>query len=211
MEGTRRQLVKDDLERMNLPLEFWRAKLPLVPESIRDAVIRYLLKLPEMITKPVGLVLVGGPGVGKTGTAAVIAKEARSAGFTVYFSPIWELREDVRNRVEFESGSSVLNRCRGVDLLILDGLRLEDATTPIVGAREIEDLIAARTSRLRPTIVTTRASLRDLRSKGFEGFIEVSQGAMVPLNVQGPNLRSAQQTQLVSELGLQPLEAERKK
>lgn len=212
MDRVHRPLVRDDLERMNLPPEFWHARVQGIPDSVREAATRYLTKLPDMIMRPVGLVLCGPPGVGKTGMAAVVAKETRSIGFTVYFVPVWELREDVRNRVEFESGRSILDRCREVDLLVLDGLRLEDATMPIIGAREIEDLIAARTSRLRPTIVTTRAGLRDLRGKGFEGFVEVSQSALVSLEVKGPNLRNEQQAQLVAELGLQAAaESERKK
>lgn len=62
----RRQLTKVDLERMNLPMEFWKVKVPEVAESVRPMVERYLTSLPSMMERGAGLLLGGAPGVGKT-------------------------------------------------------------------------------------------------------------------------------------------------
>lgn len=196
----RRTLTKSDLEWMNVPPEFWRARFDQVPESVRAVVERYVRRLPEMIERPTGLYLSGLAGVGKTGTAVVIAKEARSVGFPVYFAPVWELREDIKNRATTDGVTGVLARCREVDLLVLDGLRAEDAEAHFFGAREIEDLLSARAGRRRPTFLTSRVRLAELRAKGLGGAVSALEGTCVEVPVVGPNLRSAQNKQLVADL-----------
>lgn len=184
----RRKLGPPDFERMNLPREFWTAKVQHVSEKTRPAVVRFLKQVDTFVPDGVGLFLHGETGVGKTGVAALVCKEARSAGFTVYFTSLWELRELIRSRISFDDETSLIRRCQDVDVLVLDGLHREDATEKTLGAREIEELVSFRARARRTTIITTSMPVRDME-KPFSGLLEASQGSMVHLTVEGPNLR----------------------
>lgn len=194
----KRKLTKSDMEWMNIPPEHWRAVVAEVPESVRDAVIRYASNVVAYVERPVGLLFIGPVGVGKTSAAVVLAKEARASGKTVLYISVWELREDVRNKVNFDEGNTVMDRCRQVDLLVLDGLKPEDATGHFVGAKELEELLATRSSHRRATFITTRCSIADLRSKGFGPMLDALTGTVVPLDVRGPNRRIEQNKELLA-------------
>jgi DNA replication protein DnaC len=196
MEGVvvrqfRRQLDALDFERMNLPREYWTAKINSVPESIRDIITRYLVHIDKMSERGAGLVLSGKPGVGKTGVASLVCKEARSRGYTVFFIPVWELREHVRSRTMFDDTTSILDRCKDVDVLVLDGLRSEDARDYSFGSRSLEELLVGRGARKKISILTSRLDLASFRTE-FPGLLEATQGCMVYLTVEGPNLRQEQ-------------------
>jgi len=184
----RRPLVPADFERMNLPREFWTAKVQTVPESVRDTVARYLLNIDTMIERGAGMLLQGSAGVGKSGIGALVCKEARSRGYTTYFMSVWELRESIRARVPFDDTFSVLDRCRDVDVLVLDGLRQEDAAERMFNARDMEELVVRRVARKFVTIVTTQLGMSDI-NRAFPGFLEAVQGCIVAVSVQGADLR----------------------
>jgi DNA replication protein DnaC len=192
----RRKLDVGDLRRMNLPEEFWRARIAGVPESVRQAVARYMRKMDLVMAEGVGLFLRGSNGVGKSATACVIAKEARARGYTVYFTSFWELRELLRARVDFDDETSILGRCREVDLLILDDLRLEDADEKWFGPKDIEGLVAFRKMQRRATIITTRLSVRDMASTKLGGLVGASEGSAVDLDIDGPNLHEKRKQSL---------------
>lgn len=191
----RRPLGVADFERMNLPEEFWKATVQSVPESVRDTVRRYLLHIDVMLSRPAGLLLSGSAGVGKSAIAALVCKEARSRGYTGYFTTLWELRESIRARLLFDDEQSLLERCRSVDVLVLDGLRSEDAPEQILGRRTLEELITTRGARKKATFVTTPLDALELR-QAFGGLMESVQGCMVYLPVAGPNLRREKNDEL---------------
>lgn len=191
----RRQLTKVDLERMNLPMEFWKVKVPEVAESVRPMVERYLTSLPSMMERGAGLLLGGAPGVGKTAVGALVAKEGRALGFTAFFVTVWELREFVRGKVMYDEALSVFDRCKEVDVLVLDGLRPEDAKEMFLGMRAVEELLTSRGARRKISVVTTRMGAGDLRSH-MPTLLDSVQGCMVFVQVEGPNKRSAQNQEL---------------
>jgi len=184
---------------MNLPKEFWRAKVQQVSASVQPAVERYLLRIREMVAKGAGLLICGDSGVGKTSVAALIAKESRARGYVTFFVGIWELREAIRSRVMFDDGVSILDRCREVDVLILDGLREDDAKELYLGERTLEELISYRKARHRVTIVTTCMSMRDI-SAALPGFYNATVGALVPLLIAGENKKIRAHEDLVKEI-----------
>jgi DNA replication protein DnaC len=191
----RRTLGRSDLERMNIPKQYWGAKVQYVAESVQDVVRRYLVNTDEMMKRGAGMFVTGSPGVGKTSIAILVCKEARARGYTAYFAPIWELRECIKSRVIFEETTSVLDRCKEVDVLVLDDLCLEDARDYGFGARRIEELLSFRGSQQLVTIVTTRLTQADLNTT-YKSLILSTQGCMVFLPVEGPDQRREQNEEL---------------
>jgi DNA replication protein DnaC len=181
---------------MNLPEEFWRVKVQEVPESVRPMVERYLKSFPEMRDRGAGLILGGTtPGAGRTGTAALILKHARSLLYSTHFATVWELRECVRNKIMWDEAMTVLDRCRDVDVLVLDGLKPEDEKEPFFGVRAMEELLASRCSRKRVTIITTRMSAQEFGAK-MRSLADCVQGRLLFVSVDGPNKRSSQSEEL---------------
>lgn len=187
MTPTKRTLDRSDMVRMNLPEHLWTTKVSGVCEAQRAVVDRYLVNLPEMKQRTAGLYVIGAEGVGKTAIGVLICKEARSLRFTAFFTPVWELREGIRSHLMFDESTSLLDRCREVDFLVLDGLSADDERDFVFGSRAIEDLILTRSARRRVTIVTTRLSAVGGASKFFSRLQEVTLGCMVSLLVTGPN------------------------
>lgn len=201
VEIYRRKLGKTDFERMNLPEDFWRTKVQHVQESVRKPVFTYLRKIDEMVALGAGLWVTGPNGVGKTSIAALAAKEARSRGFTVYFTSVWELRECIRARIGFDDNLTVLGRCQEVDLLVLDDLRIEDARQSFFGGKELHDLVIHRRNRRKPTIITTQLDPHAITEE-FSALANATEGCMVFLPVTGRNLRAARGAEIERKLGL---------
>jgi DNA replication protein DnaC len=197
--SARRALSPPDFERMNLPREFWRAKVSGVQEGVRHTVERYLLRIREMREKGIGLLIHGDSGVGKTSIAALVAKEGRARGFTVLFTGVWELREMMRSRVMFEEGTSIQDRCREVDILVLDALGPEDAAEPWVNEKFLADLVNYRRSYRKVTIITSRLPMDVLKS-AMPSLLDAVIGALVPLKVVGENLKFRRHDELVREV-----------
>lgn len=195
----RRKLGPVDFERMNLPEEFWRTKIFSVAESVRQKIERFLLHIDSHIEAGRGLILAGKHGVGKTGVASLIAREARCRGYTVFFISLWDFRECVRSRILFDDDQTVRERCSEVDVLVLDALRLEDAKDNVFGSRAFEELVVGRCSRLRTTIVTTRLSDKELFSV-FPSFIETTKGSLAIMEVEGPDLREEKSRELDEQI-----------
>jgi DNA replication protein DnaC len=181
----RRALGRVDLERMNLPEELWLAKVQYVSDGARTPTESYLRKIDEAVVNGAGLIIHGARGVGKTAIAALIAKEARSRGYTAFFTRVWELREMIRSRMDYDADSTVAERARAVDVLILDDLRQEDAGEKFFTLSEIHQLVKYRASRRRITVVTTRLSVQVLDKSPMDALSDV----LLLFPVEGPNLR----------------------
>jgi len=180
----RRKLVKMDLERMNLPEEYWTARVDTVSAITRPAVERYMKNIDAMITKAAGLIIHGETGVGKTTVAALISKEARSRGRTVFFTRVWELREMIRARIPFDADMAVAERVREVDVLVLDDLREEDTSEKFFTISEITELVQYRTAWHRLTIITSCMLPEDFDSPATMRLADV----LLLFPVEGPNL-----------------------
>jgi DNA replication protein DnaC len=195
MTTERRPLVREDLERMALPVDYWRARLAQAPRDAAVLVANYLGRYDELAARGCGLLFLGSPGTGKTALAAVTAKDVRARYRSVFFTSLWDLKEAVRSRASFDADQSVIERARGVDLLVLDNLRVEDAADMVFGARATVELLAFRAQRARPTLVTTRLSFRELDDpKTWKGLLQA--GKLVEVPVTGPDLRESQAAHL---------------
>ena len=195
---TRRKLTKEDLERMNLPPAFWRAKVETVPEAVNPQVVAYLAKLETVVAKAAGLLITGASGVGKTGIASLVLKEARACGYTGFFIPVWEFRESIRAKLQFDNDVTIYARAKEVDFLILDGLEKEDLKDPYFGTKHLGDLISLRGANNKITIVTTALDPEFLAE--LDGFLPKIKGCMVLFPVEGPDLRQEQQAAIAEEV-----------
>ena len=182
---------------MCLPEAQWRVKLQGVQLSVRQVVHNYLFKIESYIERGVGLFIVGAGGVGKTSIAALVAKEARMRGHTVFFTPVYAMREAVKARVEFDADISYLKRCRDVEVLILDDL----AITDLVGfdARLVDELVHYRKQAKRLTVITTAEAPAALMAKAPR-LGEAMLGSLVTLEVTGQNLNVTHHEQLSKEV-----------
>lgn len=198
-----RKLGPIDYRRSGLPELYWNARLDCVPERVRPVIARYVAHLGEMMKRPAGLLLTGPSGVGKTSIAAIILKAARAQipkGYTAYFTSCWELREAIKNRSSYDEEQTVLDRVREVDLLILDGLRADDAKDPYhLTPRVMEEIILTRGAQRRPTLLTTSLTRRDL-TETYTSLLTATADVLVTLEVVGASQREAQARQLRSEI-----------
>jgi DNA replication protein DnaC len=193
----RRALTPADFARMCLPEAHWRAKLQGVQGSVQQVVHNYLFKIESYISRGVGLFIVGEGGVGKTSIAALVAKEARMRGHTVFFTPVYAMREAVKARIEFDSDVSYLKRCRDVDVLVLDDLTLTDLAG--FDARLVDELVHFRKQSRRLTVITTSELPSALVEKAPR-LGESMLGALVTLEVTGPNLNVTNHEALSKEV-----------
>ena len=195
----RRDLDKDDYIRMNLPAEFWNQYH--VPDQIKEPMQRYFREYGSFRKDGVGLYIWGPTGCGKSSAAAALAQGVRSLSRTVFFVSVADLRELVRNKIEFDNDQSAIDRCKEIEFLVLDNLRAEDAKETYVGAFVLEDILRHRAAEKRPTVVTSQMSLNALM-KSFPGFCEIAQASCVFLDAKGPDLRANTQEKLKERLGL---------
>lgn len=191
----RRKLSPADLERINLPVDLWQVKIAHVVPTAKAIIEHYLKNVQDMIANGAGLLLYGPSGAGKTSAGALVLKEARAWGYTAFFIPVWELRAAVRARTMFDVESTISDRCREVDVLLLDGVKPEDFSDPVFGGRELEELLVSRSSRRKVTILTSQITLPKMKEfrNSFPAAVE---GSMVQVLVNGPSQRRQKQEAL---------------
>lgn len=192
-------LNESDMRWMNIPPEFWRAKIEKVQDKPRPVIASYQKRVRELIRKPAGLLLTGESGVGKTAIATIIMKAARVNRFSCYFVSVWELREMLRNQIPFDESKSMLDRCREVDLLVIDHLKQEDLKEHYVNLRFLEELVTYRGQHKRTTIVTTAMPPAVLAGE-MKAFLKMTQGYMVHFDVEGEDLRKKLSSTLATDV-----------
>lgn len=190
-----KKLTPEDLERSSIPKEHWMAVLDRIPGEARKAINNYLDPKSGLIDEGAGLLLSGDPGVGKTSAACVVAKVCRARGKTVFFITPPELREANKAKSNFEDDLSIVQRCRSVDLLILDQWDDADLKDYYIGAKFVADLLRYRRSRQLPTIITSRYS-----SFGDDEIASASVGYLVPVTLEGPDQRQGKAEELAKKV-----------
>jgi DNA replication protein DnaC len=204
MAFLRRVLDKDDLTRVNLPIGLWKSDPSRIQGDARAKVHKYLTDIDDHIRNGRGLYIHGGPGVGKSSVAAVAAMVVKSIGsISVYFTTLWELIRDVKDQKDFQAEMSVLERCRSVDMLILDGVKEQDFKDSFFfNANDIVGLLESRTMRSKLTLMTSELAPIDLPKRlpsNAKDLLLVTR--MIPLRVEGKDLRAQRITQDEALLG----------
>jgi len=197
----RRRLTRKSLERMCLPQRFWHAEFARITEGEHKVAIeKYIAKIKEALDKGFGMVLWGGNGVGKTAVAALCLKEARRRGSTGMFITANQYLSDTISRAQFNDAHSVQQRCKLVDLLVLDDLGKE--TVDFSRGKDtseamLEDLIRYRSANMRSTIITMNLSPEKMEKRYGKSFARVMQESNPVIEMVGPSQRETEKKELV--------------
>ena len=209
----RRELTREDMERMRIPLRYWKVSYDGIsaerqhvrPDllSAQETALSYLSQLDEMSSDGVGLLLWGPNGTGKTSMAVVIAKEFRRRGHRVLFVEAASLKQYVINKVYFDGDEGELywDRAMSVDVLVLDdfGKGTQDRTG--FGARLFDELIRHRNAEKRVTFLTTNMDPREgLAEELLESTMHSLKECVIPVEVTGQDRRDAILTEMRDRL-----------
>lgn len=197
-----RALTKQDLKLIRLPERFWNSTFDGISDGKHKRIVtRYVNGIHEMMSKGIGLILWGENNTGKTSIAAVIAKQARRHGYTVLFVRAAELLRNDLNRLWFDETRTKTwyQRAIDVDLLILDDMGKEHHAGSGYQAGYatdmLEDIVRARSSKLRSMVVTTNMSPSAIKDSTDDALYkrsmsEVMKGSTFPVRVDGPDRRA---------------------
>lgn len=142
-----------------------------------------------------GLILMGGPGAGKTHMVAAIANELISQLTPVIFRPVPFMLKRIqatfkKNAIETED--MLMSQLTGCDLLILDDVGAEKWSEWVEAT--LFTIIDERYRQLLPVIITTNCDLNELEagigSRNFDRLIEVCRF----VDVDVPSYRIAKAT-----------------
>lgn len=168
----------DGGQRLSFDFTRWKPDLQKNSVKARDVGKQAFVLAKEILQKPIKVVMVGGPGVGKTSLALAMMKMLRDNGKSVMFVSSAELSDmygmrydypDIKNRLE-----SVSKAMKKVDVLVIDdfgvegGVRSERAVRRDVMS-ELEHVANARfdianNRALKSTIVTTNNNIQELQN-----------------------------------------------
>lgn len=186
---------------MNIPQRLWGASYESMPSVLQKPVARYCQRLPEWLGKGVGFLVYGPAGVGKTAAGVVLLKAGWEQAKTGYFVSVKDLRQSLKESADFDNAESVYSRCRGVELLVLDDLALDDFKNFTLGIGEIEHLLTNRSMRSKTTILTTRMMPSDIRENA-PSFLPALQGTFLSVFVNAESQKATADAELRRSLGV---------
>lgn len=137
-----------------------------VMEYVFDACRTYAEKFSHTSSS---LIFRGGPGLGKTFLSACIAREVSASGFSVAYESApralgeFETAKFSRDEAETDAAEAKVREYLGCDLMILDDLGTEMATSFTVSA--LYQLVNTRLSEGRQTIISTNLSDEELQRR----------------------------------------------
>lgn len=121
----------------------------------------YVKRFPEMRDTGQGLLLCGGVGTGKSHLAAQISNALIDAGYRVYFATVGRIQADTASGY-LDDRAEYIRSLNAYDLLVLDDLGAERGTEYM--QELMFSVIDGRYSTGKPLIVTTNASVQDMKT-----------------------------------------------
>lgn len=204
MKQTRaeKSLQRYQLDPTGLPKKYWAASLDRIPDELpyKSAVCRYVEHLDELVTQGRGLLLWGPNRKGKTAIGAIVLKEAVRRGYDSHFVRAADYVDGVFQRMMVDEEMSLAEAVRDTKLLILDDLGKEIAGKSGATEGMIDNLLRARESENKATIVTTNIALPDLPSVFRESMVALMRGSMYPLEIDGMDYSKEEQSWLEGKL-----------
>lgn len=180
-----RTLTRLHMEACDVPLKYWRVSLNAVPNDApyKKVVERYIEKIDELVPKGKGLLLWGPNRHGKTSLAVVILKEVLRRGYDAHFVRAADLVDAVMQHKMVDEELSVSESVRKTALLVIDDLGKELWTRSAIGEAVIDNVVRARESDLRATIVTTNVPEKEQAEVFKPSMMALMKECMVPVKV----------------------------
>lgn len=181
-------LTNLDLERAGIPERYWGVRLGNIPDTAahKVEVTNYLAKLDELVPKGIGLFLWSKENsTGKTAIACMAGIKGMMLGYSVLFITAEDLKEAMLNDERFDEHSSVVQRAKNVDLMILDDLGKEYKGSSGFSETRFENLLRYRIQRNRATVVTSNLRPNQIGSIYAVDLAEVMKEALYGVEVVG--------------------------
>ncbi len=147
----------------------------------------YIDKLPAIIKTRQGLLLWGNYGVGKSGLAAIILKEAAKKEICGFWISCKQLPGYVIKETVWMDGITYYDRAQSVPILVLDELQIREEKVAFLESC-VEDLLRIRVSKNRPTIITTN-HVPSLIKANYPAIYSVMEESTRPLEIAGMEFR----------------------
>ena len=157
--------------------------------AITDKAKKYVKNFEELRKEGAGLFLFGGPGAGKSFTAAQIVNALTDRGYNCYFTSMTAIIAEL-NTTGFEGRRSFLNQLFERDLLVLDDLGSE-METPYCNQIFIQ-IVNTCLAKYIPVIVTTPYHQDVLLKDGNNSKRAMAITRLLQRNVAYPVLMPAQ-------------------
>lgn len=143
------------------------------------------------------LLLTGDLGVGKTGLAISVAKQALAGGKQALYRPFVELLSDIRATFKTRDASEpdeadLVRACKGADLLVLDDVGAERATG--WAQERLFEILNHRYNERRRTLLTTNLGPDELEEHVGDRILSRINGMAYIANIVGPNLRTTRRS-----------------
>jgi DNA replication protein DnaC len=183
--GPPKELKPGHLERMNIPFPYWDATLEVIREkddlAARKTLSKYIKDIRRAMDIGYGMIINGEYGTGKTSAGVILLKYLRRISGMGYFITAHEYIQDVFSKTMFDEITSVYERVRDVDLLLLDDLGKEtsklDSENDNV-ATMLVSLLKDRGAAGRSTIITSNLNLGELQKVYGKSFMEAVKDRM---------------------------------
>lgn len=177
-------ITEHDLARMGIGRQFWRVKLDEIPEkcAYKKAIHMWIDRMPEMLEKGIGLILHGAFRQGKTSAAAICMKALALHGGTAYMIRADHVAGAVVKAEMFDDEETIEQRCRVVDLLVIDDLVQGGGYEQTIAI--MERLIRWRYDHRKCLFVTTNAPA-GIEKRYGDGTAMVLRSRCHPVKVDG--------------------------
>jgi len=194
------------LEFMNIGQKYWQASFDSLNEAQREAVGSYLDNMFVAIQKGMGLFLWGPNSTGKSYISAVLCKRA----YALYDVPSYcvtsaELRDawihPEEARAQDDTEELLLNRAMGIRFLVIDDLGKEHRTASGYVSTQLGVLLRHRVRQGFTTVITANAHPSNMVSEYGQSTIELMKESMVPVPLEGPDMRAEAASAMASLLG----------
>lgn len=189
------------LERMNVPTALWGAEYAQVSPEHQTAIRRYCAKIDDMLGRGVGFFIFGDAGTGKSSLAAVLLKASWERDKSCYYTSVKDLRYAVKSESKFDNDEYVLDRCKNIDVLVLEDFSADDIKPFTLSLGEIEHLLRTRAMRSKTTIFTARMPLEQMQLECGD-LLRCMNGSFIALHCMGEDRKRLAQIALNREFGV---------
>jgi DNA replication protein DnaC len=184
-------------ERMCIPRRFWNVTFKRISDGDHKEAFREFLKnVDDVLREGLGMILWGDNDCGKTSMACLALMVARRHGFTGMFITANQYLNDVMSKAVFDDATTVAQRCKMVDLLVIDDLGKDahnEERLSVAIERMFEDLLRSRSNDVKSTIITTNLDSDDRDKRFGKSIINLIGESNAAIKVIGPSQREIEQ------------------